>query len=60
MTFQVDTSGHPINIRMVRSLGLGLDVKAMEALNQWRFRPGAKDGKPVSVFGTVEVSFRLL
>jgi TonB family protein len=60
MTFQVDTSGHPINIRMVRSLGLGLDVKAMEALNQWRFRPGAKDGKPVSVFSTVEVSFRLL
>ena len=57
---EVDTSGHPRNIKVMRSLGLGLDEKAIEAVSQWEFRPGMKDGKPVTVAATVEVNFRLL
>ena len=38
----------------------GLDEKAMEAVRKWRFKPGYKDGKPVSVLANVEVNFRLL
>ena len=52
--------GRPHNIRVVRSLGWGLDEKAVEAVRQWRFSPGTLDGKPVRTQAQIEVSFRLL
>ena len=57
---EVDPSGKPINIRVVRSLGLGLDEKAIEAVKKWKFKPGYKNGRPVTVMATIEVNFRLL
>jgi len=56
----VDTDGLAKNIRVIRPLGMGLDEKAIEAVQKWRFRPGYKDGKPVPVMANVEVNFRLL
>jgi TonB family protein len=40
-------------------LGLGLDQKAIDAVSQWRFKPGLKDGKPVSVRVDMETNYRL-
>ena len=57
---EVDPSGKAVNPRIVRSLGLGLDEKAIEAVKKWKFKPGYKDGKPVTVAATIEVNFRLL
>ena len=56
----VDDQGRPQKLEVVRSLGLGLDQKAIEAVEKWRFKPGMKDGKPVPVVATIEVNFRLL
>jgi TonB family protein len=56
----VDPQGNAVSPRVVKSMGLGLDEKAMEAVKQWKFKPGFKDGKAVSVAATVEVNFRLL
>ncbi len=56
----VDEHGIPQDIHVVRPLGLGLDEKAIEAVQRWRFRPGIRNGKPVRVRATIEVSFRLL
>ncbi len=56
----VDPAGHVVNPQVMRSLGLGLDEKAIEAVRKWKFRPGYKDGRPVPVIAEIEVSFRLL
>ena len=39
---------------------MGLDEKAIEAVEKWKFKPGMKGGKPVNVRATIEVNFRLL
>jgi periplasmic protein TonB len=55
----VRPDGRPASLRVVRSLGMGLDEKALEAVRVWRFEPGRKDGRPVPVQIEVEVDFRL-
>ena len=55
----VTPDGRTQEIRVVRSAGLGLDEKAIEAVKSWRFDPARKDGHPVAVQISVEVSFRL-
>lgn len=55
----VDAHGYPQNPRVVRSLGMGLDEKALEAVARYRFKPALKNGKPVPALITVEVNFRL-
>jgi protein TonB len=55
----VGPDGRPHDIRVQRSLGMGLDEKAIEAVRQWKFEPSMKDGHPVAVQVNVEVSFRL-
>ena len=56
----VDANGKPVSITVTKPLGLDLDQKAVEAVEQWLFKPGMKDGKPVPVYANVDVSFRLL
>jgi protein TonB len=57
---EIEPDGKPHNLRVVRSFGLGLDEKALEAVTQWRFKPGSKDGKPVTVSANIELAFHLL
>jgi TonB family protein len=54
----VGPDGSPHDIRVARSLGMGLDEKAIEAVRNWRFEPAQKDGKPIAVQINVEVAFR--
>ena len=42
-----------------RSLGLGLDQKAVDAVSQWVFKPSQQNGSPAPVIVTMEVTFRL-
>ena len=60
LSIVIDEKGLPTNFKVVRPLGLGLDEKAIEAVQKWRFLPGKKDGHAVAVIATVEVNFRLL
>jgi periplasmic protein TonB len=46
-------------LRVVRSLGFGLDENAITALKQWRFKPGTMEGQAVDVSLNVEVNFNL-
>jgi len=56
-----DGTVDPKQIRMIRSLDstFGLDAQAIEAVKQWRFRPGRQNGRPVPVRVTVELTFTL-
>ncbi len=55
----VGADGRAHNLRVARSLGMGLDEKALDAVRQWRFQPATRNGQPVAVEINVEVSFRL-
>jgi TonB family protein len=55
----VNKEGAPTDIRIVKPLGLGLDAKAVEAVQDWKFSPATKDGEPVAAEITVEVNFQL-
>ncbi len=46
-------------IQLVRGVDDQLDVNAKEALEQWRFRPGAKAGEPVELEAIVHIPFRV-
>jgi TonB family protein len=59
MLLEVDPTGRPKITRVLRSLGNGLDERAIEAVRNWRFRPTYEGGKPVTMCTTVEVEFHL-
>jgi len=53
----VDEQGNPQNVKILRPLGHGLDEKAIECVQQWKFKPGMKNGHPVAVQATVQINF---
>jgi TonB family protein len=55
----VGEDGVPQNVKVVRGLGLGLDEKAIEAVQGWRFKPAMKGGEPIAVPAQVEVNFKV-
>jgi periplasmic protein TonB len=54
----VDAHGKPQRVQVLRHLGMGLDEKAVEAVEQYQFTPAKRFGKPVAVEVTIEVNFR--
>lgn len=59
LTGTITEQGVPRDMRVTRPLGFGLDEKALEAIQHWRFMPGTFQGQPVPVVTTVAVDFRL-
>jgi periplasmic protein TonB len=55
----IGVDGRPRNLIVVRSLGMGLDEKALEAVRTWRFDPAKKQGRPVAVQMNIIVNFHL-
>lgn len=59
LSFEIDDSGKPRNIKVVQGLDPALDKNAVSAFAAWRFEPATKDGKPVICSGNVLITFRL-
>jgi bla regulator protein blaR1 len=55
----VDAEGNPQRVQVIHHLGKGLDQKAVEAVEQYKFEPAMRYGKPVAVEVNIEVNFRL-
>jgi len=47
-------------VRVIRSLDGGLDLKAIEAVRKWQFKPGMFQSQPVDVLAEITVDFTLL
>jgi TonB family protein len=59
LSVEVGPDGVAHNLKVARSLEPGLDQKAIDAVSQWQFKPGQKDGQDVTVAATIEINFRL-
>jgi len=57
----VTENGDISDVEITRSLDqeYGLDQAAIDAARQWKFKPGLKDGEPVAVRITIELTFKL-
>jgi len=55
----IGADGRVRDAHIQRSLGMGLDEKALDAVHKWKFEPAKKDGQAVAVAVNVEVNFRL-
>jgi protein TonB len=57
----VNRDGSVGDVKILRSLDptFGLDLEAIKAARQWRFRPGTRRGEPVPVLITIQLDFSL-
>jgi periplasmic protein TonB len=55
----VGPEGKVHDVKVSRTLGLGLDEKAVEAVRTWKFDPARKNGQAVAVEMTIEVNFHM-
>ena len=58
LTLEISTEGKAENIVVKRSLEPVFDQSAIDAVKTWTFSPATKDGKPVRVHATIEVTFK--
>jgi TonB family protein len=56
----IDTDGMAKDVRVLKSVGYGLDEKAVEAVGKWTFQPGTRGGEAVRVEAQIEINFRLM
>ncbi len=55
----IDRQGNVTEVRMLKTLPFGLDQSAMNAVKQWKFKPGTLNGQPVPVYYNLTVNFRI-
>ena len=54
----VDEEGVPKDVHITRSLSPDFDDSAIKAVEQYRFNPAMREGKPVAVSLNIEVNFK--
>jgi TonB family protein len=54
----IRADGSVDSIQLVRKLDPRLDVNAIQALAQWKFRPATRDGAPIDIEAVVHIPFR--
>jgi len=55
----VSAEGNVIDAKVLKPLPFGLDEKAVEAVKQWKFRPGTLNEMPVAVIYNITMNFKL-
>ena len=61
ISFTVDVSGMPQDIKVVRCTDPSFEASSLDAVEQYRFKPATtQEGKPVSVKISVEIAYHLV
>lgn len=55
----ITKDGNVESVRVLRGINPLLDNAAMRAVQQWKYRPATFNGRPVPVYLTVTVTFKL-
>lgn len=55
----VNEQGQPDVIEIAKKAGAGMDISAVEAISQWRFKPALRNGEPVACSIPIGVGFEL-
>jgi protein TonB len=55
----IDEHGNVVDARVLDDIGMGCGQAAVEAIRTWRYEPATLNGRPVSVYLEVRVSFQL-
>jgi TonB family protein len=56
---KIGTDGIPKDVTVAKGLGHGLNAKAVECSEKWRFQPAMRKGEPVEVRVSALVTFKL-
>lgn len=59
LSFLVKTDGSVHDVRVTKPVGYGIDEAVADCVQNWRFRPGTKDGVPVDAVIQFQYAFRL-
>src|SRR4051812_39618579 len=60
LSITVGEDGKAHDIRVAQGAGFGLDEKAIEAMDKWRFNPGTHNGKTAPAPPNIEMNFSIL
>jgi len=55
----INQAGRPHAIRVSRSVNPQLDAVAAFTVGRWKFKPAFQDGRPITVYFTIEIDFHL-
>jgi TonB family protein len=55
----IDDVGNVVDAKVLRDIGFGCGEAAAQTIRTWRYNPATLEGRPVSVYLTVTVSFEL-
>ena len=55
----IDKQGNVTNVKILKTLPMGLDQAAADAVYRWKFRPATLNGEPVAVLFNLTANFRL-
>ena len=55
----INKDGSVEQVKVIKGLPMGLSESAIEAVKQWKFKPGTLNGEPVEVIFNLTVTFKL-
>ena len=55
----ITREGNVVDVRVMKTLGYGLDDAAVNAVRQWKFKPAERFGRPAAVLYNLTVKFQL-